>query len=173
MKYDYLIKPKYIVKREADYSLLKKIKNFKFINKCADGNGNVCSELQVNIKSKKPKFVGYMSFNHPEYKNYIGFYQAIPSCLLLYRLACLFEGQAKFGGQEGYKVTWEFSLKHKPTGEIITFGYWKGGALFWTQHSSYTELDKSLQKDLLDLLSVLLNKNCPHPYDGLVAGSVA
>jgi hypothetical protein len=34
-------------------------------------------------------------------------------------------------------------------------------------------LPKDFKKDVLKLLGVLLHKNCPHPYDSLVAGSVA
>ena len=175
MKHEYLVKPVLGRERDGDYSLLEKIKNFEWIDEEAEGCGNVCSELKVNIKTHRPSF-GRKRFMDPGYeeeeKKYVGFYQAIPSCLLLYRLGCLFEGRPRFEGPEGYKVTWSFSLRHT-SGERITFGEWKGGALFWLYAGNSDGLPKDFKKDVLKLLGVLLHKNCPHPYDSLVAGSVA
>jgi hypothetical protein len=176
MKHDYLVKPVYIQERKGDYSLLEKIKNFEWVDEDADGCGNVCSfELKVNKKTHRPSF-GKKRFMESGYeeeeKKYVGFYQAIPSCLLLYRLGCLFEGRPNFEGPEGYKVTWSFSLLHT-SGWRITFGEWKGSALFWLEANNSNELPKDFKKDVLKLLGVLLHKNCPHPYDSLVAGSVA
>ena len=175
MKHEYLVKPVLGRARDGDYSLLEKIKNFEWVDGDAEGNGNVCSELKVNRKTHKPSF-GRKRFMDPGYEEeeekYVGFYQAIPSCLLLYRLGCLFEGRPNFEGPNGYKVTWSFSLLHT-SGERIVFGEWKGGALFWLEAHNSKDLTKDFKKDVLNLLGVLLHKNCPHPYDELVAGSVA
>lgn len=175
MKPDYLVKPVYMQERKGDYSLLHKIKNFKWVKGDLSGCGNICEELKVNKRSHKPSF-GRKRFMDPGYdkegEKYVAFYQAIPSCLLLYRLGCLFKGKPNFEGPSGYKVTWSFSLKHK-SGWVLTFGEWKGGALFWLDENNSEELPKDFKKDVLDLLEVLLHKNCPHPYDELVAGSVA
>ena len=178
MKPDYLVKPVFIQERKGDYSLLEKIKNFKWIedeDEGFGGCGNACSELKVHRKTHRPSFGRKTVLDkgfHDDEKKYVAFYQAIPSCLLLYRLGCLFEGRPYFSGSDGYKVTWSFSLVHT-SGERITFGEWKGGALFWLLAGGPNDLSKDFKKDVLDLLGVLLHKNCPHPYDELVAGSVA
>ena len=85
MKHDYLVKPVYAQKRNGDYSLLEKIKNFKWVKEPDDsGSGNICEELKVNKRSHKPSF-GRKRFMDPGYdeeeKKYVAFYRAIPSCL--------------------------------------------------------------------------------------------
>lgn len=136
------------------------------------GCGNVCGQLVVSVKTKKPRFVdGYLkavSGNRA-----VGFYAAIPSALLMYRLSCLFAGTISTEGWEGYKVVWQMTLKHKPSGKTITFGEWKGGALFWLPEHKHNQLDTEFKQDLIKLLTVLVSDTAPHPYDGTVAGSVA
>ena len=67
MKREYLVKPVYIQGRKGDYSLLEKIKNFEWVDEEAEGCGNVCSELKVNIKTYRPSF-GRKRFMEPGYE---------------------------------------------------------------------------------------------------------
>lgn len=140
------------------------------------GNGNVCSHFFVSTKTNKGKFgdrpKDFSKWDAFEEK-WASFYAAIPSALLMYRLACLFEGKMNIEGKEGYKFVWTLPLKHKETGEYLSFGEWKGGSLFWTKFHNYKEMPEAFKRDTLALLNALLSKKCPHPYDGLVAGGVA
>lgn len=126
----------------------------------------------------------------------------ISSALLLYRLLCLFgspaaqHAQLKLpatiianrrilwdnpavkvepaSGDDGhYKCIWWFTLRHKKTGEYLELGEWKGAPGIWTKYHGADEMPKSFRQDTLLLLNELCSPDCPHPYDGLVAGSVA
>lgn len=56
---------------------------------------------------------------------------------------------------------------------MIVFDDWKGGSHFHTNFYSHTEMPKEVQKDICTLIDYLLSDGCAHPYDSLVAGSVA
>lgn len=155
--------------RDADYSLRETAELFEFSPEHEGGHGNLCSDLIIDAKSLRAKFVK-KSFPQPEGKE--SFHRVIPSALLMYRLSCLFEGNATFYGPKGYKFVWQFPLKHKETGESICFGEWKGASLFWTNHG-IESAPKAFKRDVERLISALVSKRCPHPYDGLVAGGVA
>ena len=165
------------LERNADYKRGREVMElFEAIPRVDDlGCGNVSGHLVVNIKTKRARFVPDYCDACGPYENpkAVGFWQAIPSALLMYRLACLFPGQIETEGHEGYKVTWTMTLRHKATGEILGFGEWKGGALFWTKYGSYKELPTQFRSDLLKLINLLISDVSPHPYDGVVAGSVA
>jgi len=172
-KSDYLTNCEYGSKRNADYDMAKTITDkWEFAKEDFDGHGNLCSDVMFDPRTKKAKFKTKKEQNCSvdEMFKQVGFWRAIPAALLAYRLACTFEGAIKAYGQEGYKVTWDFPLKHKATGELIKFGEWKGGALFWTNGD---EVKGAHKKDMLELLTYLVSDTCAHPYDGVVAGSVA
>lgn len=103
----------------------------------------------------------------------VGMHEAISSALLLYRTLCLFSCQIQSNGPDGYKIVWSTSLRHKDTGEILSLGEWKGGAGTWTRFSGVKQCPDSFRDDLLELLNLLASPECPHPYDGTVAGTVA
>ncbi len=172
-KYGYITECAYVMERQADYNQSKLVSElFEAVPKDFDGgHGNLCGQLVVNRKSKKSKFTKDYS-KACEDERCSGFYSALPSALLMYRLACLFQGNIKACGQDGYKFTWQFALKHKKSGQIICFGEWKGGSLFWTQFN-LSDVPNDFKADILKLIDVLVSDTCPHPYDGLVAGSVA
>lgn len=163
--------------RDADYELVRAAEAFEPISteEAGGGCGNVCSDFQVSRKTMKGKFSEWPDIGQwkEHEKKWGRFYEAIPSALLMYRLACLFPGTITTEGQRGYKFVWQMALKHKATGEFVAFGEWKGGALFWTKWHKHTEMPLSYRGDLLALLDALLSRKCPHPYDGLVAGGVA
>jgi hypothetical protein len=156
--------------RNADYKMANLAESlFEYSEGWDGGRGNLCSHIIFNSKTKKAKFVKEY---WPRKESETSFCQAIPSALLMYRLSCLFPGQIKTFGREAYKFVWQFNLKHRATGEMVCFGEWKGGALFWTNFD-YSNCPPLFKNDLEKLLTILVSDNCPHPYDGLVAGGVA
>ena len=165
---NYFCNPTYIQKRDGDYEKATKItsKWEPVSSKDHDLIGNVRPTFSLETE----KF----TFSHEKFlPDYIGMYHVISSALLLYRLICLYKAEVYTEGPEGYKCIWWITLKHKETGEVLMFGEWKGAAGIWTRYHNSKELPASYKKDTLNLLNFLVSKTCPHPYDGLVAGSVA
>ena len=101
----------------------------------------------------------------------LAYASVISSPLLLYRLCCLFECDIQVEGPQGYKVVWSTYLKHQASGHFVGFSEWKGSALYRT--SQFPPTGTAFDDDWLALLNLLLDPQCPHPYDGTVAGSVA
>lgn len=174
LEYKYLVNCELGLERDANYKGASEVQAlFEATDKDIEGCGNLCSDVAINAKTHKASWNerGYLG----KEETHIGLYRAIPSALLMYRLACLFPGSIKTEGSKGYKVVWQFNLIHKPTGTQITFGEWKGASLFWTKF--YGCKDKNIPdgflKDVQKLISYLVSKNAAHPYDGLIAGSVA
>lgn len=100
-------------------------------------------------------------------------YEQVSAPYALARLCALFKGlKIETGGQEFYKTTWETVLKHKKSGNIITFYDYKGSISYGSNISS-VDKDNKFIEDVKKLLSVLSNDRCPHPYDGCVVGEVA
>ena len=90
--------------------------------------------------------------------------------MLLYRLRCLFPS-CEVEEAEGYKAVWDLSLRQKRTSCQADFGEHKGAVMFdWDKTMAR---DEAATQDLLDLIALLCNDRCPHPYDGTVAGCVA
>jgi len=97
--------------------------------------------------------------------------EVMSSALMLYRLCCLWAGlQIEVEGPPGYKVVWTAELKHIATGEALAFSEWKGALLI---RVSKLRAPPEFESDMLELLNLLCDERCPHPYDGTVAGSVA
>jgi hypothetical protein len=137
-------------------------------------NGNISFELNVDRQTRKSEFLKSGNLNSFTEQKYAQLYQAIPAALLLYRLICTF-GPVKLNceGNQGYKMVWYYSLKHKKTNTPIVFDEWKGSSGFHTTFHTFTDVPEELQKDICVLIDYLLSDECGHPYDGLVAGSVA
>lgn len=179
----YLVQPKYILERNADYKTQQHINSvFETVDTIPDTgtSGNLGMDLHVDIKTKKVVFKerpnmfskegGYEKFM----KKYAYLSRAIPSALALYRLICIFPNPkfTELTGSEGYKMPWEIMLRHKETGEFVGFGEWKG-AFNVRGTKSTNEYDKRTLKDFIKLVNLILSEKSPHPYDGTVAGSVA
>ena len=175
MSVAYLVNADYNHRRNANYELRDKINElFEPVEIPLIGmNGNVAAEFAVNKETLTGKF-GRIPWGDPAAKEVEYLYRAIPSCLLLYRLICTF-GPTKLNcrGNEGYKMVWEYPLKHKETGEFVVFDEWKGGSTFHTRFYSTEDLPESYKNDLTTLINYLISNECAHPYDGVVAGSVA
>lgn len=174
----YLVNCDYVGERNANYERRKAIEvlfepdpeqNFP------NSSGNVSHELVIDPQTLKSKFLktGIEGLRERTEK-YASLYQAIPSALLLYRLICTF-GPVKLNcnGNEGYKMVWHYSLTHKNTNTPIVFSEWKGSSGFHMAFHTFTDMPEEVQKDICTLVDYLLSNECGHPYDGLVAGSVA
>jgi hypothetical protein len=99
---------------------------------------------------------------------------AISSSLLLYRLMCVF-GKAPIvpPTEDIYKSLWAFPLSHRSSGEYFTFLDYKGGATVNSFYSQKEDLPELVAKDLLELLEFLISDQIAHPYDNVLAGTVA
>jgi len=168
----YIVEPRYIQERNKDsiYTKASRITDkWEPSNQDEGINGNV--RPIYTVATGKFSFKDQDSPFHDDKTR--GMYEVIPSSLLLYRLLCLYKAEVITEGPDGYKCIWWITLKHKATGDKLTLGEWKGAAGIWTSYYSLKELPSSFKKDILSLLNLLVSETCPHPYDGLVAGSVA
>ena len=140
-----------------------------------------CSNFSSDLAFSKKTGKVLHSPNKPYYKRGEGFtalYDVMPSAMWLYRLACISKPCVSFDGPEGYKLVWSAAYRHKETGVEILFYEWKGGFTFGARLSDAKEWDtreinKEQVKAILKFLNVLVSPNLTHPYDGVVAGSVA
>lgn len=135
--------------------------------------GGICANIAIHLVfSKKTKTFSF-SDNVTNYDSIETFalYQTISSSLALYRLIALLEAKIDTI-EDAYKDIWETTIKHK-SGKIIRFGESKGSFSFWLPETSVSELSKTFQKDLIELLNHLVSNELMHSYDGLIAGSVA
>jgi len=96
-------------------------------------------------------------------------FDVISSNEMMYKIACMF---GKVGFYENpYKRLWYSILRHKESQEQLYIGDAKGGVSIGC--SKY-HLDKKFPRaDIEELLSFLCSYNVLHPYDGVIAGSVA
>lgn len=159
----------YTMGRQGNYELRDSIVN-KWVNsiKPLSGCGNIAHEFYFDTKEQKYLFS--KDFLHGD-ERYLSLYRIIPSALLLYRLICTFFGSPIC--YDNYKTVWEYNLTHKETGKAISFSEWKGAAGFWMADTDSNKLDPSFKQDLIELITYLTSNQCAHPYDNLVAGSVA
>ncbi len=151
-------------RRSADYSLLDALKAFE----SADSSllAGTCGNIQTQF--------------NPEWKNGAmqggifggeSFYEAVSAPFLLAKLVAGYPGlSVNAEGQDAYKITWTVVLKHKSSGNVVTFYDWKGGSSFG---GNLTSAKGKFKTDLIALLLALVNQNFPHPYDGCRIGEIA
>jgi hypothetical protein len=145
-------------RRNADYKLLKIAEKFEAAELPDVSSGNI--QYQIYDLNSSESF-------------YTKFCQHVSAPMGLSRLIALFSGlRIASHGQGAYKITWEVALKHKKSGLVITFYDWKGG-LSMGSNLGMGKLKASAKKDILELLNVLINERCPHPYDGCKVGEEA
>jgi len=164
----YSVNPSYSAERVESKEWKEKIKSiWEFTVRQESGtSGNVKMYLHFDVETQS--FVFKESFIYSE----LHFSQVISSPLLLYRLICTFNA-APSVMDDPYKTTWDLNLVHKPSGKLLMFSEWKGSARFWLPDYTYKDLEETFKNDLLDLLNYLVSDQCTHPYDGVLAGSVA
>ena len=127
-----------------------------------------CRFDQVHSDAVKRHIVDTGSGYNPDFKVT---YEIISSANLLYRLCCLFRKlPVDIEGPSGYKLVWTAYVKHKASGKVFGFSEWKGAT---TYRMPTMKLEDEWVDDWIELLDLLCSDHCPHPYDGLVAGSIA
>lgn len=143
-------------RRGANYKLLKAAEKFEPCEYPSGTCGNITSITE--------------RFDHAV----MGWYERVSAPYLLSRLCALFTDlKIDVHGQDGYKVTWQVALKHKATGTHLGFYDYKGTSSYASTMTSEKDAPKEFLKDVVDLLMVLENDACPHPYDGCVVGEIA
>lgn len=167
---NYICNPNLNLERNADYKRHAQIQaKWLPLDTTCEGIGNI----RPLFDTEKNKFFFESTKHKGNRDKDLSMWQVISSPFLLYRLLTTFKAPVETLGPEGYKCIWWITLKHKETGEVLSFGEWKGAAGIWTRFHSSTELPKAFKRDTLEILNYLVSDTCAHPYDGLVAGSVA
>lgn len=149
-------------RRQADYNLLSIIE--KFVPEADQEKINgTCANIRKQIEGDL--------FSDTAYEN--SFSASVSAPYVLARLCALFKGlHIDVGGQDYYKITWQVILTHKETGHVITFYDYKGGISYGSDIYG-PKTPKTFLKDVKNLLEVLKNDRCPHPYAGCVVGEIA
>ena len=169
IKGQFAVNPDYTAERTGNYEVRDKIAaKWANYHTRVDGCGNVHHEFYFD--TEKQTFIFSGNGLHGDYR-YLSTYQIISPALLLYRLIATFFGSPKC--EDGHKSIWEYNLIHKATNKSISFSEWKGAAGFWLPETSYKKVDAEFRADLIELMNYLISNECAHPYDNLVAGSVA
>ena len=106
-------------------------------------------------------------------KRYLKIWQTISSAMALYCLGSLYHVNVQLNGPDGFKNVWKIPLEHKESSFVVIFGDSKGAFTIYSKLSSHEDVPESAKRDLLELLNILANGKCPHPYDRVIAGSVA
>ena len=88
------------------------------------------------------------------------------SQLVLYRLTVTF-GMPPPKEGDGYKSCWEVDLQHCDGVSVLRLEDYKGAAEPRFRGTAGASVDA------LKLLNFLVGMNCPHTYDGIVAGTRA
>ena len=129
--------------------------------------------VQLRWDEEQTKFHLFTnSGGRPEFRNYLSLGHIMSSSLLLYRLLCLIP-ECHVSEGDGYKAVWSVFLEHKVTKQHIGFSEHKGCVSLYYCYDSPPGSDTKFDADWLSLLNLLFHPECPHPYDGTVAGSAA
>lgn len=168
VKGEFSVNTAYTQERTGNYELRDKIAaKWDNFSGFVEGCGNCCHEFYFDSNKQTFAFIT----DYPNDATLIPLYRIISPALLLYRLMATFFCSPKC--EDGYKMIWHYNLKHKETGKAVSFSEWKGAAGFWVTDHTSTKLSNEFKKDLIELVNYLISNECAHPYDNLVAGSVA
>lgn len=186
MKHEYIVNSTLDMKRsedrDADYQAIQEITSKWKPIKDSEGEGSFASQLIYDPKDRKFSLVPETRDGKRDWKRHdaleasgcVPAYQVMPSALWLYRLLCLFKAKVYSPGPEAYKLVWSVSLEHKASGQTFMFYEWKGGfTCGFMNRIPDKKKFKAFEADILELLNLLASDKCLHPYDGVVAGSVA
>ena len=166
---DFAVNCDYTQERTGNYDYRDKIlEHWEFTHTRVNGCGNCHSDFYYDTQESTFIFSGK---GHYADERYISMYQIMSPALLLYRLIATFFGAPECS--DGYKQIWHYNLKHKESGKIISFSEWKGAIGFWLPETDYKKLTPIFRNDLIELMNYIVSNECAHPYDNLVAGSVA
>lgn len=170
-KRQFAVNPDYTQDRTGNYERRDKL-NDKwefFKGEMPSGySGNVHSQFYFDTQKQEFLFSDERLYNDD---NFIPMYRLMSPALFLYRLLATFFGSVHCA--DNYKSIWEYNIIHKHTGKVLSFSEHKGAIGFWLPEYSYTQLHHQFKNDLIELMAYLASNECAHPYDNLVAGSVA
>ncbi len=183
-KINYLVNPGYAEnERIANYTESERLNKIwrpmkKLEVKRTGGNsGNLSINMVIDRQTLTCRLLTKEDDRMDQFKkngSFVGMAEAIGSHTLLYRLICMFPNPYMvIYGSRGYKVPYEFFLKHIPTDEFVVFREWKGASGFGSPFYDWNDVPEDYKNDLFALINLLLSNTSPHPYDGLVAGEVA
>lgn len=166
----FAVNPNYTADRTGNYERRDKIKEtWEFTAKGENGtSGNVNGQLYFDTTNQAFILSDEGLYNDD---NFIPMYRLMSPALLLYRLIATFFGTPVC--EDNYKSIWEYNIVNKRTGKKLTFSEHKGAIGIWLPEYSYTQLHFQFKADLIELMAYLTSNECAHPYDNLVAGSVA
>jgi len=167
-KYQFAVNAPYTQERTGNYERRDKVASkWENTKESVNGCGNVAYEFNFDVS--KQSFV----FGERQYgdENLIPFHQMMSPALFLYRIIATFFGSPKCG--DNYKIIWEYTIKHKESGKVLQLSEWKGAIGFWLPETDHTKITKAFKADIIELMNYLCSNECAHPYDNLVAGSVA
>lgn len=136
------------MRRSADYKLLSIFKKFSHGGEVVGTCGNLDYSMKLSFKDD------------------------VSAPMLLSRLVSA-GVPIEVLGQDGYKITWQAVLTHKPSGHVVTFYDWKGGVSWGSDVRGVEGADEGFLRDVERLLCALGNPRFPHPYDGCVVGEEA
>lgn len=180
MSKGYIVQPRYIQPRKGDDKAGERMRKLfvpatKEEYKNTDTKGNLHMFSYFNRKTKRVMIAKkWPNFMDLKKRGNAMLSETISAALALYRAICLFPNPNVIcEGSEGYKYPWALPLKHVETGEILVLCEWKGAFGFHTRFSSSQEAPKAFLRDTSRLLTLMMSDKCPHPYDQVVAGSVA
>lgn len=97
------------------------------------------------------------------------FHRLISSPLLWYRLCCIFETTVQPG--QCRDIVWEYYIMHRASGIKVGFRDGLTGSFVWMDTRPPSNRP-SFDEDWLQLLQLLLDRECPRPWDHVVAGSI-
>lgn len=166
----YKIQPRHNSEREGDYikaeSIVKKWEVTKEFSHVQGTCGNV-----------KPYFIkDAFTYTREDPKDWCKYSmsRAISSAFAMYRLAGIFPADSlQVEGSAGYKCVWQLWLIHKETGKALTIYDYKGALSSGTPFYDVSKAPDSYLKDAEELFNFLVSDTIPHPYDGVVSGSIA
>lgn len=169
-KGQFAVNADYTTERTGNYERRDAIKEkWEFTKKSENGtSGNVNGQLYFDTDKQHFILSDDRLYNDDRF---IPMYRLMSPALLLYRLISTFFGSPNC--EDNYKSIWEYNIVNKHTGKVLTFSEHKGAIGIWLPEYSYTQLHYQFKTDLIELITYLSSNECAHPYDNLVAGSVA
>jgi hypothetical protein len=167
MSNNYVVQNKLIVRKRAkNYDQQDSIKTkWEYVD-APENEIGIMYALTVTWDSEKRWEWGKLPNDKSTSKH---IFDVIPSSEMLYKIACIF-GRVSFY-ENPYKFLWYSRLHHKESQEILYIGDTKGGVAIGC--SKYYKDKNFPRSDIEELLSFLCSYNVLHPYDGVIAGSVA
>ncbi|MEN9612254.1 MAG: hypothetical protein RLZZ628_3068 [Bacteroidota bacterium] len=165
----YLVSPPVMSPRVTDETLQTHISlKWEYVPQAVRLHGNLSLYLQYNLEKKAFEWV-----ENPQFRLDTTFvFEVMSAALVVYRLMCLFLEPPRIS-KDAYKTLWEYPLKHVATGNTFILLDYKASLSLSTKFSHCSEMPPDFAKDVLELLNFLVSNQVTHPYDGVLAGTVA